>query len=433
MAPGKLLIKGGSMLKWMMPVVLVCLTTGLPATTQGNDLADTTFAITRVNDHIYVVEGRVGLPVNFVVSVGVDGVLLVDAGYTGTADLLRPFLDSLTDGPIRYVIVTHPHDDHYSGNKAFGSEVCIIADSTAAVRMSASYFALPSLPGTRRVDVAVANDTALSFNGEGIRLIHVPRAHTDGDLMVFFSKSKVLCAGDLVFADMIPFVDLSIGGNVQNYVANIKHLIDTLPPDITIVPGHGRNYTREDLKVFYEMLAYTTNKVAEARSQNRTAEQVLQDPQLSRWVTWNGTQRITQMDYWIPCIFRSLEGTTSVSLPSICAPLTEAIVRDGIDSALALYHRLKQTEPDRYDFGETQLNILGYELMNRQMMPQAGAIFGLNCSEHPESGNAYDSMGEFFMTTGQKDRAIEFYRKSLEKSPDNSNAVEMLKKLNSGQ
>ncbi len=421
------------MLKRIMLAASLSLIVVASVAAQANNIVDTTFAVSKVNDHLFVVTGRVGLSVNFVVSAGADGVLLVDAGSSETAGKLSRFLDSLTDVPIKYVITTHPHDDHYAGNQNFGPDVRIMADSNAAARMSGKYCSLPPLPGTRGVDIALSKDTSIFFNGEEIRLIHVPTTHTDGDLMVFFSKSKVLCAGDLVFADIIPFVDLASGGNVQNYVANTKHLMDTLPADVKIVPGHGRIYSREDLKAVYEMMTYTTGAVNEARSQNRTAEQVLQDPGLSRWAAWDGSQRITQMSYWIPCIFRSLEGAGPASKPSICAPLTEAIVHGGIDSALALYSRLKKAQPNGYDFEEDQLNILGYELLNRKMMPEAKAIFNLNCTEHPESGNAFDSMGEFYMNTGERDLAIQFYQKSLEKNPENTNAVAMLKRLMSGQ
>jgi cyclase len=433
MAPTKSLDEGGHMLKitpWFLVVSLVvCAATNA----QENKPADSVFSVTHVNDHLCIVESYAGFAVNFVVSFGPDGVLLVDAGRPETADRLVPFLDSLTHQPVNYVISTHSHDDHAGGNRAFGPEVRIVADSAAASRMSAGFFALPPLPGTRRVDITITKDTTWHFNGEEIRLTRVPKAHTEGDLMVHFVKSRLLCVGDLLFAYQVPFVDLAIGGSPQNYVDNIKRLADTLAPDITIVPGHGPTRTVDDIKVQYEMLSYTVERVKKALAAGETAEQVLQDPTLAQWASWSHTFQTTRMEYWIPCLFRSLKPSAEAWLPSICDPMTRIIMSSGVDSAVSFYKAVKTAQPPQYSFGENELNNMGYELMYRQMMSEAKAIFQLNVAEHPESGNVYDSMGEFYMNNGERALAIQFYRKSLEKDAGNANAVEMLKRLESGQ
>jgi glyoxylase-like metal-dependent hydrolase (beta-lactamase superfamily II) len=159
--------------------------------------------------------------------------------------------------------------------------------------------------------------TSLFFNGEEIRLIRVPRAHTDGDLMVYFVKSRLLCMGDLLFAYQIPFVDMTVGGVPQNYADNIKRIADTLAADITIIPGHGPVRNVNDLKVQYEMLSYTTERVRRAIAAGETAEQVLQDPELVRWATWSHTFQTTRMEYWIPTLFLSYETSGEKWLPSI--------------------------------------------------------------------------------------------------------------------
>jgi cyclase len=414
-------------------VVFVCLFTAATVRAQEDKSADTVFKVTQLNDHMFTVEGGIGITANFVVSTGPDGVLLVDAGRPETVDLLRPFLDSLTEGPVRYVITTHPHDDHHGGNQAFGSEVCVVADSAGAAVMSGGYFALPPLPGTRKVDLLIARDTSIFFNGEEIRLIRVPNAHSAGDLMVWFPKSRILCVGDLLFDHQVPFVDLTIGGDPQRYADNMKRLADTLAPDITIIPGHGAPSTVVDLKEMSEMLRYTTDRVRRAIGVGETAEQVLKDERLTQWASWSRTFETTKMTYWIPCLFQAFQAAADHPLPSICQPLTEVIMSAGIDAALAKYRELKSLPTPQYSIDESDLNMLGYNLMWRQMMPAAEAIFALNVAEHPESGNAYDSMGEYYMNDGQTERAIQNYEKSLEKNPANANAVTMLGRLRSGK
>src|SRR5690606_27214675 len=121
----------------------------------------------------------------------------------------------------------------------------------------------------------------------------------------------------------------------------------------------------------------------------------------------------------------------SVSEPKI--PISDIMLEDiifkSIDSALAKYHYLKVNEPEKYNFKESQLNTLGYQLLQGGRIEDAIIILKLNSEAYPESFNVYDSLGEAYMIAGEKELAIENYKKSLELNPDNSNAVEMLNEL----
>lgn len=122
-----------------------------------------------------------------------------------------------------------------------------------------------------------------------------------------------------------------------------------------------------------------------------------------------------------------------VSMPKLALgdTLLVTIFESGIDSAISRYHYLKNTMPDQYDFREAQLNTLGYILLRNQMIKEAIEIFKLNSEAYPESANVYDSLGEGCIANGNVQLAIENYKKSLELNPDNENAKEMLKKLES--
>jgi CubicO group peptidase (beta-lactamase class C family) len=114
-------------------------------------------------------------------------------------------------------------------------------------------------------------------------------------------------------------------------------------------------------------------------------------------------------------------------------PLTEllrtTIDEQGIDAAVARYHELKKTEFDSYDFEESQLNELGYQLLAANKVDAAIAIFQLNVEAFPQSFNVYDSLAEGYMTAGKRELAIKNYAKSLELNAGNRNAVEQLVKL----
>jgi predicted alpha/beta superfamily hydrolase len=112
--------------------------------------------------------------------------------------------------------------------------------------------------------------------------------------------------------------------------------------------------------------------------------------------------------------------------------LDSVIGRDGISAAVSLYHHLARTERQEYDFSEVQLNRLGYRLLRSGRVPEAVAILQLNVEQYPASWNAYDSLGEAYMAAGDRQRAIENYGKSLQLNPQNTGAIEMLRRLGAG-
>ena len=114
--------------------------------------------------------------------------------------------------------------------------------------------------------------------------------------------------------------------------------------------------------------------------------------------------------------------------PHIAAEVRKAIDERNVEEAVTLYHSLRTNFPDKYDFGETEMNALGYYYLDRDLSA-ALAIFKLNEAAYPNSFNVYDSHGEALMKDGQTELAIEKYRKSLELNPGNTNGIKMLKKM----
>jgi len=118
---------------------------------------------------------------------------------------------------------------------------------------------------------------------------------------------------------------------------------------------------------------------------------------------------------------------------SIAAVLMKTILDKGIQQGLQLYFDLKASDSIDYDFSENELNLLGYELLHLHEVVEAIEIFKLNTDAFPDSWNAYDSLGEAYMEHGDKQLAIKNYRKSLELNPENKNALDRLKRLESDQ
>jgi CubicO group peptidase (beta-lactamase class C family) len=114
--------------------------------------------------------------------------------------------------------------------------------------------------------------------------------------------------------------------------------------------------------------------------------------------------------------------------PSIAAELRKAIDANGIEAAKNLFYDLKKNKPDEYDFSEETINMLGYSYMDKNLAA-ALAVFKINVDEYPASSNVYDSYGEALLKNGDKDLAIENYKKSLELNPGNTTGIQELEKL----
>ena len=116
---------------------------------------------------------------------------------------------------------------------------------------------------------------------------------------------------------------------------------------------------------------------------------------------------------------------------SIAEAMFKTVGEKGLDAAIAQYRELKPKQSDVYDFSEEELNRLGYQLLGARKVDEAIEILKLNVEAYPAAFNAYDSLGEAYMTSGNKDLAIANYRKSLELNPKNTNATQMLSRLES--
>jgi len=117
-----------------------------------------------------------------------------------------------------------------------------------------------------------------------------------------------------------------------------------------------------------------------------------------------------------------------VVFPSVQNALERAIKEKDVDAAISLYRQMRQRYPAEF-FRESILNVLGYQQLNAKQMQAAIAFFKLNVEMYPNSFNTYDSLAEAYMERGDREAAIQNYRKSLALNRDNTNAVQMMKKL----
>jgi cyclase len=226
----------------------------LPAFGQ-RDYANVEIKVIPVAKNIYMLEGAGG---NIGVSIGADGNLIVDDQFAPLAEKIDAALQKLNPGKLKFVLNTHHHGDHTGGNAAFGAkDATIIAQNNVRKRLASEANAKKeSLPV-----VTFDQSASVHFNGEEIKLLHHGPGHTDGDSIIHFTGANVVHMGDQFFNGGFPFVDLNSGGTVEGYIKTVATVLEKIPADAKIIPGHGKLATVDDLKAFHAMLLETTEIV----------------------------------------------------------------------------------------------------------------------------------------------------------------------------
>ena len=251
---------------------------------------------THVAGNIYMLEGAGG---NMGVSVGPDGILLVDDQFAPLAEKIRNALKELSEGPLEFLLNTHFHGDHTGGNVIFGAEAHIIAHTNVRKRLQMESPAKEGLP-------VVTFDDSLSihFNDEEIRVIHFPNSHTDGDSVIFFTGSNVVHMGDLFFSGRFPYVDLNSGGDVEGLMRHIEKLLTELPPDVKLIPGHGPLSGIDDLKVYHQTLVETRDLIRGQIEAGKSLDEMKAAGLPKKWRSWGAG--FISTGRWIEIVHRSL-------------------------------------------------------------------------------------------------------------------------------
>jgi glyoxylase-like metal-dependent hydrolase (beta-lactamase superfamily II) len=246
-----------------------------------------------------------GLGGNVVASVGYDGVLLIDADYSQYAPSYEKALLSLgmKEAP-RFVLNTHWHGDHTGSNSYWGERgSVIIAHNNVLQRMSTRQemktlgrVVEPS-PRAALPVVTFEQGLALHFNNDDIEMQYFPRAHTDGDSIIFFARENVVHMGDHFFNGRFPFVDFGSGGSLQGYIDNVDAVLSRIDEQTIVVPGHGLVGNKADLVRFHTMILTTSKIVTDKLAQGLSVEAIIEGGLGDQWAAWG--QNFIKEAAWI--------------------------------------------------------------------------------------------------------------------------------------
>ncbi len=219
---------------------------------------------------------------NIGVSIGDNGVFIIDDQFAPLTPKIVAAIRTLTDKPVKFVVNTHWHFDHTGGNENFGNAgVLIMAHDNVRKRMSTEQFMAamnrrePPSPKAALPVVTFNDGVTFHINGDSVMVTHVAPAHTDGDAIVHFLKANVIHMGDVFHNTGLPFIDLSSGGSVHGVISAADKVYGMSNAQTKIVPGHGQVTDRNRLKAWRDAIYAAREQVQREVRAGKTIEQVL--------------------------------------------------------------------------------------------------------------------------------------------------------------
>ena len=250
-----------------------------PAAAQ-QDMSKVEIKVEQVAPGVAVLFGAGG---NIGVSHGVDGNILIDDQFAPLAPKIVAAVKTLDPDPIAFLINTHWHGDHTGGNEALGSGgTVIVAQDNVRRRLSVDTVSkrfgstIKALPKAGLPVVTFTQTMSFHLNGDTLRVVHVPRAHTDGDALVYWTGANVIHMGDIFFHKVTyPFIDRESGGSIDGMIAAARQGIALVRPGGKVIPGHGPVATRADLQAYHDMLVAVRVRVLAGVRAGRSKAQVV--------------------------------------------------------------------------------------------------------------------------------------------------------------
>ena len=222
---------------------------------------------------------------NIGVSYGEDGTILIDDQYAPMTAKIQAAVSGLGAAPVKFLVNTHWHGDHSGGNENLGNAGAVImAHDNVRVRLAAGAVSGAGTSGARTIAAAprialpvitYAEGLKLHLNGEEVRVIHMPAAHTDGDSIIHWTKSNIIHMGDLFMLQVsFPYVDRDSGGDVRGFVVAADKVLAIANDQTKIIPGHGAIATKADLQNHRNMIATVIVKVEAGIKAGQTLDQI---------------------------------------------------------------------------------------------------------------------------------------------------------------
>ena len=242
---------------------------------------ETEIRIQKITENLYLFFGLGG---NIAVSIGDDGVLIVDDQVPSLIPKIKDAIKEIGGGDLVYTINTHWHFDHAEGNLALDPKITkIISQSNAReymakgglIDMVANRINQEPYPDYALPVITYENGMTLYFNNEEIEIVHFGPAHTSGDSAVIFHNQNAVHYGDVFVTEGYPFIDVSSGGSIDGIINFLSKSLIKLKPGAIILPGHGEIATIEDVEDTIIMLKTVRERILKMIDEGKSLQEVI--------------------------------------------------------------------------------------------------------------------------------------------------------------
>lgn len=272
--------------------------------------AQNAIKVTPAAGSIHMLAGKGG---NIGLFIGDDGTFLIDDQYAPMTEKILEAVKATGGDTPRFLINTHYHGDHSGGNENMGNAGALIVSHhnvrkrlAEGTTIAAFNSTTPPKTGAALPVVTYSSDMSFHLNGETVKVIHIPGAHTDGDSIVHFTGSNVIHTGDLFFNGFFPFIDVQHGGSLRGMLSAADKMLSMANDDTVIIPGHGPLSNKAELNEYRDMLATAHQHLSKLKAEGKTVFEIIAAKPLAdldeRW-----GKVIFNADRWIQVIYDGID------------------------------------------------------------------------------------------------------------------------------
>jgi glyoxylase-like metal-dependent hydrolase (beta-lactamase superfamily II) len=286
--------------------VLCVLIVGFMSFATTGQADDEKITPSQITEQIYMIAGQGG---NIGFFIGADGTFLIDDQFAPLTEKIVAAIKSVGGDYPKFLINTHYHGDHTGGNEKLGQGgTLIFSHDNVRERLSTGSFIEAfnkKRAGVSREGLPVvtfSEDISFHLNGDSIRVLHVPHAHTDGDSFIYFEAANVIHAGDFFFNGFYPFIDVNHGGSLKGMIKAVDRVLSLADDNTKIIAGHGPLGNKEQLASYRLMLWTAYERLIKLKAAGKTAQEaVVAKPLADLEETWGGG--LFTGDRWIELIY----------------------------------------------------------------------------------------------------------------------------------
>jgi cyclase len=290
-----------------------------PAAAQGIDYSRLEITTTDLGQGVYLLNWQGG---DSLILVGDEGVLLVDTSVAAMGDKIKAAIAKVSDQPIKLIVNTHAHADHFGANEALAKDgATIVAHANLRERMAKGFTAfgqpIPPAPAAALPTVVYDDALTLHFDGETVQLFHPPNAHTDSDTLVHFKRANVIHASGTIGGDGgYVFFDIASGGSLAGTIVAQDKMLSLSDDNTRIVADEGPPASTATLKASRDMLVALRARVQQLLDEGKSEDEaVAAKPTKDFDARWVHQGNFLTGDAMTRMAYQSLKATRPSSTP----------------------------------------------------------------------------------------------------------------------